>query len=60
MDWLKFGLNFFVMILGAGVLALGLINFLIGCGEPIYYPDGTYETGRCFLINYEPVEGSWK
>lgn len=60
MDWLKFTFTFLVMVLGAGILALGLINFMMGCGEPTYYSDGTYETERCFLIGYEPVKGVWK
>jgi len=37
-----------------------LANWLIGCGEPQYHADGTYLTGECIGIPYEPKQGRWK
>lgn len=52
--WRALG-SLILIAIGSGMIALVLINWMIGCGEPIYYPDGSWETGSCFLIPYEPV-----
>ena len=41
---------------GFVVLAL---NWVSGCGQAIYYPDGTWRTGECFFISHEPKTGVW-
>ena len=55
------------MALGAVFYAffmLMLFNLITMCGEVIYYPDGTWETGECspswMFPNYEPAKGVWK
>ena len=42
------------------LMCLILINLAAGCGEVIYHADGTWETGECWLIPYEPTAGEWK
>lgn len=48
-----------VSLAGVFLFALVLINAAMGCGETFYYPNGTWETGECFLIPYTPVSGEW-
>jgi hypothetical protein len=45
---------------GAVFMAVMLFNAVIGCGEPIYHADGTYVTGECLFVDYEPVTGRWR
>lgn len=40
-------------------LCLIVINWIIQCGEPIYFADRTWTTGECILIPYTPVSGRW-
>jgi len=49
-----------VCVFMAGVFALVLINWAMGCGEVFYYANGTWETGECLLIPYEVQRGTWK
>lgn len=49
-------LLFIFMAMGIGLV---VINWLIQCGEPIYYADRTWTTGECILIPYTPVSGRW-
>ena len=51
--WQALG-SLILIAIGSGIFALVMINWMIGCGERIYYPDGSWETGSCFLIPYEP------
>lgn len=44
-----------LIAIASSIFAVVMINWMIGCGEPIYYPDGSWETGSCFLVPYEPV-----
>ena len=46
-------------ILMAFFIALLGINWLMQCGEPIYFSDRTWTTGECLLIPYTPVSGTW-
>lgn len=50
-------LGFVVSCMFAALMALVLVNWVMGCGEVFYYPDGSWVTGDCFLIPYEPVSG---
>lgn len=43
----------------AALIAFVLINWAMGCGEVFYYPDGTWQTGECFLLPYEVARGTW-
>jgi len=52
--WQALG-SLILIAIASGMISIILINWMIGCGEPIYYPDGSWETGDCFLIPYEPV-----
>lgn len=42
------------------MLVLILVNLAMGCGEVIYFADGHWETGACWLIPYETQIGEWK
>ena len=46
-------------ILMAFFIALLVLNFMMQCGEPIYFSDRTWTTGECLLIPYTPVSGTW-
>jgi len=52
--WQALG-SLILLLLASGMISIVLINWMIGCGERFYYPDGSWETGSCFLIPYEPV-----
>lgn len=41
------------------VIGLAFFNLLIGCGETVYYDNGTWETLDCLFIPYEPANGEW-
>jgi len=52
------------LIAYAVVIFLGL-NIITSCGQAIYYPDGTYETGTCHPMWLYPeskqrVKGRWQ
>jgi hypothetical protein len=44
-----------VSAIGGIGISFVLVNFLIGCGEPIYHPDGSWKTGECVGITYQSV-----
>lgn len=48
------------MLCVSTVIAVGILETLSGCGEPVYKADGTYVTGECLFVPYTPVEGVWK
>lgn len=41
------------------IIGLALLNFMIGCGQTVYYENGTWETLDCLFIPYEPAKGEW-
>ena len=41
------------------LVVLLMLNWLMQCGEPIYFSDRTWTTGDCLLIPYTPVSGTW-
>ena len=36
-----------------------MVNTVLRCGDAIYYTDGTWRTGDCWLHWHTPVEGTW-
>ncbi len=36
-----------------------VVEWLVGCGEKIYYADGTWVTGECVFVPYETTTGEW-
>lgn len=46
----------FVVIL---IIGVAFFNLMIGCGETVYYDNGTWETLDCLFIPYEPAKGEW-
>lgn len=36
-----------------------MVNTALRCGDAIYYTDGTWRTGDCWLHWHTPVEGTW-
>lgn len=41
------------------IIGVAFFNLLIGCGETVYYDNGTWETLDCLFIPYEPAKGEW-
>ncbi len=47
------------IVLVSLVFGLAFINLMIGCGQIVYYQDGTWETLDCLFIPYETAQGKW-
>ena len=47
------------ILLAYAVFTVAIVEFMVGCGERTYYPNGTWETNECVFIPYEPVKGEW-
>lgn len=47
------------IILVSLIIGLAFINLIIGCGQTMFYEDGTWETLDCLLLPYEPTAGTW-
>lgn len=45
--------QFVVIFIFAALFSVIAVNVAIGCGQRIYYPNGSWETGSCFLIPYK-------
>jgi len=41
------------------IFGLALLNLMIGCGEVVYFENGTWETLDCLFIPYEVEKGEW-
>ena len=41
------------------IFGLALLNLMIGCGEVVYFENGTWETLDCLFIPYETEKGEW-
>jgi hypothetical protein len=41
------------------IIGLALLNLMIGCGQTVYYENGTWETLDCLFIPYETAKGEW-
>ena len=52
--------NFALFLLVAIFLAAVLMEWAVGCGEPIYRADGTWQTAECIFIDNEIKTGTWK
>jgi len=42
-----------IILIFSALFSVIAINVAIGCGQRIYYPNGSWETGSCFLIPYK-------
>jgi hypothetical protein len=40
-------------------VVLILVEWLVGCGEPIYSADGAWRTGECLFLSAAPATGRW-
>lgn len=49
----KLMMQLIVILVFAGLFTVIAVNVAIGCGQRIYYPNGSWETGSCFLIPYK-------
>lgn len=56
-SWLEVLAGFIGMLLFAAMFNVVIVNWFMGCGEVMYFPDGSWKTGECWLIPYEPVSG---
>jgi hypothetical protein len=41
------------------VVILILVEWLVGCGEPIYSADGAWRTDECLFLSAAPATGRW-
>ena len=41
------------------LIVIVLIEWAGGCGQVIYYPDRTWETGDCIFLSVEKKTGTW-
>ena len=47
-----------VVLMGVGImLALIIVEWVVGCGNVTYYPDGTWIENECVFIKNELVHG---
>jgi len=51
--------NTVVSLVFAFIVALIGVNWVMGCGEVFYFPNGEWRTGECWLIPYESVSGKY-
>lgn len=49
-----------MVALATAMLMLILVEWLAGCGEIIYNEDGTWRTGECVFLPYQPATGNWR
>jgi hypothetical protein len=42
------------------MISLVLAEWVVGCGEVAYYPDGTWKTMDCIVLPHEEKSGTWK
>lgn len=47
------------ILLAATLFAGVLLEWVAGCGEITYYPDGTWQTNECLFIDNEIKTGTW-
>ena len=49
----KLMIQLVIILIFSALFSVIAINVAIGCGQRIYYPNGSWETGSCFLIPYK-------
>jgi len=49
----KLMIQLVIIVIFSTLFSVIAINVAIGCGQRIYYPNGSWQTGSCFLIPYE-------
>jgi len=58
--FLKVMINFGLFLIITVLLAVVLLEWSVGCGEPIYKADGSWETGECMFYDNEIKKGTWR
>lgn len=56
---MKLLVNLLVALVFAFLMAVIGVNWVLGCGEVFYFPNGTWETGECWIIQHDQVKGKW-
>lgn len=59
-DMLAYVAAFAILTLCSALIALLLAEWVVGCGEIAYYPDGTWKTIDCIVLPHEERSGTWK
>ena len=59
-DMLAYVAAFAILTLCSALIALLLAEWVVGCGEIAYYPDGTWKTIDCIVLPQEERSGTWK
>ena len=52
-------LSWVCIVCVGSIMLLVTTEYLLGCGEPTYYANGTYTTNECLFIRYIPASGRW-
>jgi hypothetical protein len=49
-----------MVVLVTAILMLIVVEWLVGCGEPVHKADGTWRSGECVFLPHEPATGRWR
>lgn len=49
----------FVFLAIALMVAVAIIEFMVGCGEVTYHANGTWETNQCVFLTTKYESGTW-
>ena len=41
------------------LIILVLVEWIVGCGEPIYNASGAWRMGECIFLSAAPATGRW-
>jgi len=47
------------MLAVALLIMVVMLEWVVGCGEVTYLPDGTWHTNECLFIPHEQKTGTW-
>ena len=47
------------MLAVALLITVVMLEWIVGCGEVTYLPDGTWHTNECLFIPHEQKTGTW-
>ena len=54
------GFGIILLVATALVVGIMIVEWLVGCGEPTYFADGTWTTNECLFVPYQITSGNWR
>ena len=48
-----------IMSVIVALIILVLVEWIVGCGEPIYNASGAWRMGECIFLSAAPATGWW-